>query len=132
MLLWYGSVISGWERGGTTMQIDRRKALALLGLGAATPAAAQSSTVAFKHGVASGDPKQDRVVLWTRITPETPGADISYTWRIQKQHAITVKYLWNRRDATFSDLSDRSQTRGTLGIFYTLLGQDHFGRVDWP
>jgi hypothetical protein len=59
-------------------------------------------------------------------------ADISYTWRIQKQHAITVKYLWNRRDATFSDLSDRSQTRGTLGIFYTLLGQDHFGRVDWP
>ena len=59
-------------------------------------------------------------------------ADISYTWRIKKQHAITVKYLWNRRDATFSDLSDRSQTRGTLGIFYTLLGQDHFGRVDWP
>jgi hypothetical protein len=59
-------------------------------------------------------------------------ADISYTWRIQKQHAITVKYLWNRRDASFSDLSDRSQTRSTLGIFYTLLGQDHFGRVDWP
>jgi hypothetical protein len=58
-------------------------------------------------------------------------ADISYTWRIQKQHAITVKYLWNRRDATFPDLSDRSQTRSTIGIFYTLLGQDHFGRVDW-
>jgi alkaline phosphatase D len=64
------------------MQIDRRKALALLGLGAATPAAAQSSTVAFKHGVASGDPKQDRVVLWTRITPEKPGADIAYTWKL--------------------------------------------------
>jgi hypothetical protein len=58
-------------------------------------------------------------------------ADISYTWRIQKQHAVTVKYLWNRRDATFADLSDRSQTRSTVGIFYTLLGQDHFGRVDW-
>lgn len=24
----------------------------------------------FKHGVASGDPLQDRVILWTRITPE--------------------------------------------------------------
>jgi hypothetical protein len=58
-------------------------------------------------------------------------ADISYTWRIQKQHAVTVKYLWNRRDATFSALSDRSQTRSTIGIFYTLLGQDRFGRVDW-
>ncbi|TAJ68893.1 MAG: alkaline phosphatase [Phenylobacterium sp.] len=68
------------------MRIDRRKALALLGLGAATPAAAQgsaaASTVAFRHGVASGDPKQDRVVLWTRITPETPGADIAYTWKL--------------------------------------------------
>jgi hypothetical protein len=58
-------------------------------------------------------------------------ADISYTWRIQKQHAVTVKYLWNRRNATFPDLSERSQTRSTVGIFYTLLGQDHFGRVDW-
>jgi hypothetical protein len=58
-------------------------------------------------------------------------ADISYTWRIQKQHAVTVKYLWNRRDATFPDLSERTQTRSTVGIFYTLLGQDHFGRVDW-
>jgi alkaline phosphatase D len=68
------------------MKIDRRRALALLGLGAATPAAAQgsaaSSAVAFKHGVASGDPKQDRVVLWTRITPEKPGAEIAYTWKL--------------------------------------------------
>jgi hypothetical protein len=58
-------------------------------------------------------------------------ADLSYTWRIRKQHAVTVKYLWNRRDASFSALAGRSQTRGTIGIFYTLLGQDHFGRVDW-
>lgn len=68
------------------MRIDRRKALALLGLGAATPAAAQSSAasgkVSFKHGVASGDPKQDRVVLWTRITPAAPGGDIAYTWKL--------------------------------------------------
>jgi alkaline phosphatase D len=64
------------------MRIDRRRALALLGLGAATPAVAQGSSVSFRHGVASGDPKQDRVVLWTRITPATPGAEIAYTWRL--------------------------------------------------
>jgi alkaline phosphatase D len=64
------------------MRIDRRRALALLGLGAATPAAAQSSAVSFRHGVASGDPMQDRVVIWTRITPEKPGADVAYTWRL--------------------------------------------------
>lgn len=64
------------------MRIDRRKALALLGLGAASPAVAQGAAVSFRHGVASGDPKQDRVVLWTRITSAAPGADIAYTWRL--------------------------------------------------
>ena len=52
------------------MRIDRRKALALLGLGAATPAAAQSSTVSFKHGVASGDPDEE-----PDEDPEEPGDD---------------------------------------------------------
>jgi alkaline phosphatase D len=64
------------------MRIDRRRALALLGLGAATPAAAQAPKVSFRHGVASGDPLQDRVVIWTRITPEQPGGEIAYAWRM--------------------------------------------------
>lgn len=67
------------------MRIDRRKALALLGLGAATPAAAQTVRplgVTFQHGVASGDPLQDRVVIWTRITPESPHGEIAYTWSL--------------------------------------------------
>lgn len=41
----------------------------------AGPAAAESS--AFRHGVASGDPLPDRVILWTRVTPSaasTPGS----------------------------------------------------------
>jgi hypothetical protein len=58
-------------------------------------------------------------------------ADIQWTWRIRGPHAVTIKYLWNQRDARYPDLGDRSQTRGTVGIFYTLLGHDHFGRVDW-
>jgi alkaline phosphatase D len=31
-----------------------------------------SGRVSFDHGVASGDPLADRVVIWTRVTPETP------------------------------------------------------------
>lgn len=58
-------------------------------------------------------------------------ADVALTVRIYKQHAIAIKYLWNRRDATYPDLGDRTQTRGTFGIFYTLLGHEHFGSVDW-
>ena len=58
-------------------------------------------------------------------------ADVAYTWRIKHQHAVTVKYLWNRRDANYPDIGNRGQARGTFGIFYTLLGTDHFGAVDW-
>jgi hypothetical protein len=58
-------------------------------------------------------------------------ADVSYTWRLSGHNAITVKYLWNHRDAEYPDLGDRSQTRGTVGIFYTRLGADGFGRVQW-
>jgi len=66
------------------MRIDRRQALALLGMGAAQPALAQETggKVRFEHGVASGDPTQDRVVLWTRITPASPGRPVEYRWRL--------------------------------------------------
>ena len=58
-------------------------------------------------------------------------ADISLSFRIYKQHAVAIKYQWSRRDATFPSFSDLTQTRGTLGIYYTLLGQDRFGTFDW-
>ncbi|CAN5681750.1 alkaline phosphatase [soil metagenome] len=70
------------------MIINRRSALAFLGLGLATPVLAQgpvryAGAVAFKHGVASGDPLADRAILWTRITPaETTTGEIAYRWRI--------------------------------------------------
>lgn len=57
--------------------------------------------------------------------------DASFTQRISRRHAITIKYLGNRRDATYPDLGSRTQSRGTIGIFYTFMGQDGFGKVDW-
>ncbi|MDR7377124.1 hypothetical protein J2X19_001782 [Rhodoferax ferrireducens] len=75
----------------------------------------------FVSGVASGRGGHDNIVR----------VDVAYTWRVYKQHGITVEYLLNRRDATFPDLGDRTQSRGTVGVFYTLLGHDRFGAVDW-
>ena len=37
----------------------------------------------FYHGVASGDPLKDRVIIWTRITPSRAGA-LNVKWRIAK------------------------------------------------
>ena len=58
-------------------------------------------------------------------------ADVSFTVRMNKRHAIAVKYLWNRRDATFSFLGNGTQERATVGIFYSYIGHDRFGAVDW-
>ena len=64
------------------MTIDRRKVLGLLGLSGAAAGDAAAATVKglhegpvrFEHGVASGDPLRDRVILWTRVT--APGAKL--------------------------------------------------------
>lgn len=62
------------------MKLNRRHALALLGLAAAGPVAGPAAAqggggpVSFDHGLASGDTAQDSVVLWTRVTPAAPAA----------------------------------------------------------
>jgi alkaline phosphatase D len=42
------------------------------------------ATGPFRHGVASGDPLPDSVILWTRVTPEDPGmaGEVMVTWEI--------------------------------------------------
>jgi hypothetical protein len=56
--------------------------------------------------------------------------DAAFTWRVKGRHGISIKYLGNRRDASYPDTGDRSQHRGTVGIFYTLLGHDFFGATE--
>jgi len=57
--------------------------------------------------------------------------DASLTVPVYRRHGISIKYLRNRRDAFYPDVGDSSQSRGTIGIFYTFLGHERFGAVDW-
>jgi hypothetical protein len=57
--------------------------------------------------------------------------DAAVTWRVLGRHAISLKYLGNFRNASFSDIGGTSPHRSTVGIFYTLLGHERFGLVDW-
>lgn len=41
-----------------------------------------SLKVEFLHGVASGDPLHDRVILWTRVTPNDTTAHLEIVWEI--------------------------------------------------
>ncbi|WP_338683121.1 alkaline phosphatase D family protein [Streptomyces acidiscabies] len=66
-------------------------------LAAALPArAASETTPAFLHGLASGDPLADGVLLWTRVTPTAEalpgsglGPDTEVEWVIARDKALT-------------------------------------------
>jgi alkaline phosphatase D len=58
-----------------------------------TPAPDAVTAVQFLHGVASGDPRADRVVLWTRATPpgpETPDFAVDWTLSLSPDLAEQV------------------------------------------
>ncbi len=50
--------------------------------------AARSSLAPFYHGVASGDPLQDRVIIWTRVTTTDTIADVH--WRMAVDTGMTT------------------------------------------
>ena len=58
--------------------MKRRQALKISSIGAISLSASIGSSCSknvyfFYHGVASGDPLNDRVILWTRVTPQQAG-----------------------------------------------------------
>jgi alkaline phosphatase D len=96
-------------------RLTRRGALGLgmAGLGVAacatTGEAGYTGKASFGHGVASGDPTQTAVLIWTRVTPEAPGP-VPVKWGVS-------------RDA---DLKDVLKT----GTFVTGPERDYTVKVD--
>lgn len=99
-------------------RLTRRGALGLgaglgvAGLGAAgcaTTGDVASSKGAFQHGIASGDPTQTSVLIWTRVTPELEGP-MSVAWGVA-------------RDSGFKDVVKR-------GTFNTGPERDYTVKVD--
>ncbi|NKQ24022.1 alkaline phosphatase D family protein [Streptomyces galbus] len=89
-------------------------------LAAALPARAADDTPAFLHGVASGDPLPDGILLWTRVTPTagaTPGSgvgpDIEVEWVIAQDKALTTVVAKGSVTATAaSDHTVKADVRG--------------------
>lgn len=63
-------------------------------------------SVSFNHGVASGDPTQSAIILWTRVTPEET-ASIKVAWEIAT-------------DAAFSNIVNRGDTLTNQQRDYTV------------
>lgn len=50
--------------------------------------ALDASLAPFYHGVASGDPTPNAVIIWTRVTPDIPG-DVNGTWQMATDTAFS-------------------------------------------
>ncbi|MFB7516056.1 alkaline phosphatase D family protein [Streptomyces sp. NPDC056144] len=89
-------------------------------LGAASPARADSTAPVFLHGVASGDPLPDGVLLWTRVTP-TPealpgsglGPDTRVDWELAEDRSFARVVATGSTLATVaSDHTVKADVRG--------------------
>jgi alkaline phosphatase D len=81
------------------MTINRRHFMQGLAVGVCASALPVIKTYAsdhqpFQHGLASGDPLVDRVILWTRITPNSDplfnSATVPYQWQIALDPAMAL------------------------------------------
>ena len=57
--------------------------------------------------------------------------DASCTVRIYGRHAIGIQYIYSRRDAEYGGQPTSHQNVGTISLAYNLLGDPHFGVVEW-
>ncbi len=123
---------------GADIQISRRKligtmgaAMTASGMAACTAdkpisftARSEMITGTFAHGIASGDPTHDAIILWTRISPDNPaGGPIEVVWELSLTEDFTVPAL--------TGMTKTSQTRNwTVKIDATGLepGQSYYYR----
>jgi alkaline phosphatase D len=77
----------------SSMSISRRtftRSLSAAGFAAALGRTAQAQSAGvFRHGIASGDPLINRVMIWTRVTPTVDEAVIPVEWLMAEDPRLT-------------------------------------------
>lgn len=80
-----------------------------------------ATTVAFSHGVASGDPLSDRVILWTRATPSKDG-DLSVYWEISASstmaNPVTGGFVTTNADRDYTVKVDATGLQANTVYYY--------------
>ncbi|MTE18627.1 alkaline phosphatase [Streptomyces sp. TRM43335] len=106
------TVVVAGAAGAALLPLTGRRARAADGTAADTPV--------FAHGVASGDPLPDGVLLWTRVTPvpeATPGSGtgpaVEVAWEVAEDPGFTSVVTSGRTTATAaSDHTVKADVRG--------------------
>ena len=88
--------------------MKRRQALKItsigaIGLSASISSSCSKNTYSFNHGVASGDPLEDRVILWTRVTPQQAGPVEAILEISEDENFSKIAYSKKLRTSSLSD-----------------------------
>lgn len=110
---------SGHPRRRTVVAATAASA-ALLPLAGVLPGAHAADGPAFLHGVASGDPLPDGVLLWTRVTPSAEavpgsgkGGPVTVTWEVAEDEAFSKVVAKGKSEATAdTDHTVKADVRG--------------------
>jgi len=96
------------RQGSSRREFFKRSGAGAVAVAAAAPLLAEAAApIRFDHGVASGDPLADRVILWTRVTPATA------------RPAVVVQYLV-ATDPALTQVVLRGTTKTNPGRDYTV------------
>lgn len=81
----------------------------------------------FLHGVASGDPMQDAVILWTRVTPDSAG-DVKVSWQVASDAAfsqlVTTGEMITNANRDYTVKVDARGLRAGQNYFYRFMTGD--------
>ena len=78
------------------------------------PGTAPAAGPLFQHGVASGDPLADRVILWTRVTSQSPRRTVGVRWLVARDAQLREVVL--RGDAETSAERDFTVKVDAVGL----------------
>jgi alkaline phosphatase D len=73
----------------------------------------KNNNISFNHGIASGDPLTDAIILWTRVTPATED-EITVSWEIATDQAFTE--LVSTGNTTTSSARDYTVKVDAIGL----------------
>lgn len=84
----------------------------------------QSVPAQFLHGIASGDPASDAVILWTRVTPESEG-DVKVSWQVATDAAfaqlVTIGEMVTNANRDYTVKIDARGLRAGKNYFYRFM-----------
>ncbi|ENW04394.1 alkaline phosphatase D family protein [Acinetobacter beijerinckii] len=89
--------------------------------------------VNFEHGVASGDPLQDRVILWTRLMPNDGSARLQVTWEIaldqQFKQVVNANKVITAAAQDFTVKVDATGLKPNQSYFYRFIFGDKISPI---